>query len=109
MTALHWACLKGQIATAKLLVANGANVEAQNKVWQGDKGCCNTTVRHWLGWRALMGVVWTIFGLWRAFSHVHLALFGIAIPHAAALGMPNGKDGHGGPTDSQGSQFGSEG
>ena len=45
MTALHVACEKGHTATAELLIAKGADVEAKNEVghWQDGEA---------LGWHA---------------------------------------------------------
>ena len=40
---MHMACLRGKTATAELLIAKGADVEAKDKVRQGDKG----------GWRGV--------------------------------------------------------
>ena len=38
MTALHLACGMGHTGTAELLIAKGADVEAEDEVRQGDKG-----------------------------------------------------------------------
>jgi len=38
VTALHLACVHGHTATAELLIAKGADVEAEDDVRQGDKG-----------------------------------------------------------------------
>ena len=40
---MHLACKNGETATAELLIAKGADVEAKDKVRQGDKG----------GWRGV--------------------------------------------------------
>ena len=37
MTALHYACQNGHTAIAELLIGKGADVEAKEKVKQGDK------------------------------------------------------------------------